>query len=194
MNNKQLIISFIAIMFSSQIFSQKRVMLYIDYGFMFGLQEKFDDFTLSRNDYKMSGNSLHLTALYPLSENISVGAGMGLDRYEHPGYNTMPFFATAHISPIKTNHDIYAFSNIGYSIGGNTFAKGAMWDIGIGYKWMIKPKFGITFKLGYNLKSTTATNSSDIASDTSIAEFEIQNIDNINHTRHSIIIGTGIIF
>lgn len=191
MNKKLLLISFVFSLFSLYGFSQKKVMVNIDYGYLLGLKEKFDDWSLSRSDMKMSGNSLHVSALYPVSESISLGAGVGLDRYLKPEYNTMPIFAAARFAPLSSYRDIYAFTNVGYSIGGDNYANGALFDIGIGYKWMVKPKFGITFKLGYNMKVTSGGSNADLPEDIS---FSFVSINNVDHTRHSLVIGAGVIF
>ena len=37
----------------------------------------------------MYGNPLHLSALYNFTQQLSAGVGVGADRYENPGYNTL---------------------------------------------------------------------------------------------------------
>jgi Uncharacterized conserved protein len=163
---------------------EQKLRFYIESSYLFGLVEKGDGFKINRSDSKMNGLSLHLSALYSLSKVISIGGGLGLDRYNNPGYNTLPFFLSMHCMPISMNRNIYAFTNIGYGIGGGDFTKGKMCDLGIGYKLIIKQSFGLNFKLGYNLKSINSE----------VKDFwGTTNLGTIDRDRHSIFIAFGAI-
>ncbi|MFS2583734.1 hypothetical protein [Bacteroides uniformis] len=133
--------------------AQSKVNVFLDYQYRFGLHEKLENYSISRGKSHMYGNALHLSALYNFTKQFSAGAGIGADRYESPGYNTFPLFASVHFSPFKRHAGFYVFTNIGYAL----FAKqgtynGWMFDVGIGYKKMFSRHFGLNFQLGYNWK------------------------------------------
>lgn len=101
----------------------------------------------------MYGNALHLSVLYNFTKQISAGAGIGADRYESPGYNTFPLFASIHYSPLKQHTNFYVFANVGYALFGKQETyNGWVVDLGVGYKKMFSRHFGLNFQLGYNWK------------------------------------------
>ena len=160
--------------------AQSKMNVILDYHCQLGLSETGGGYTISRKDSKMYGNSLHLSAMYNFTKRFATGVGIGADRYENPGYNTFPVFASLHYSPLqKILPDAYAYTNLGYAvICKNDIYKGLMWDLGFGYKKMFRPHFGINFQLGYNLK-----------------EFHDNRMEYIlDRTRHSISFGIGLIF
>lgn len=161
----------------------QKVRVYIETSYLHGLVEKGDGFKITRSNSNMSGLGLHLSALYSFSEVIAAGAGLGLDRYNNPGYNSLPIFASLQCMPLS-NRNIYAFTNLGYGIGGGDFTKGGMCEIGVGYKLIIKQSFGLNFKLGYNLKQIN----------TEVKDFwGTTNLGKIDRNRHSIFISFGAI-
>lgn len=165
-------------------FAQSKINIFLDYHYQFGLFEKAG-YSISRKDSKMYGNSLHLSTLYNFTQQLSAGVGVGADRYENPGYNTFPLFASLHYAPLKKHTDLYAFTNIGYAvIGKQETYTGMMWDLGIGYKKMFRSHFGLNFQFGYNLKQFRNINS-DVTSDIMQRE---------NSTRSSLSLGIGVIF
>lgn len=156
--------------------SQERFHVMVDYHYNLGLSENFFGYTLSRGDAKMYGHSLHISALYRLTSKFAIGAGMGADHYANPDYNTFPLFATAHYAPLSRTPDVYLYSNAGYGIiKGVNAVGGLLWDIGVGYKKMVRKHFGWNFQCGYNLK-----------------EFGFDEGD--SNWRHSISLGVGLIF
>ncbi|UVO84262.1 hypothetical protein NXV32_11105 [Bacteroides fragilis] len=62
-------------------FAQSKINIFLDYHYQFGLFEKAG-YSISRKDSKMYGNSLHLSALYNFTQQLSAGVGVGADRYE----------------------------------------------------------------------------------------------------------------
>lgn len=70
--------------------SQSRFHIELDCHYIFGLSERGEFANFSRNEYKMYGNSLHLSGNYKFSDAWSAGIGIGADRFENPGYNTFP--------------------------------------------------------------------------------------------------------
>ena len=124
----------------------------LDYHYNLGLTERGDLHKSNRSDLKMYGNSIHLSGLYNLDQQWAVGIGLGFDRYENVGYNTLPIYATCHFAPLQHVPSAYIYTNLGYAIGGSDFTKGMLFDLGLGYKLMLKRHFGFNFQLGYNLK------------------------------------------
>ena len=185
------------LLFSSSVKGQSLFHIILDYHYNLGLNEKGYHYSYYRGEWKMYGKSLHISALHDFSPRLSLGAGMGLDRYENPGYNTFPIFLTGQYFPMTGNLiNSYLFTNIGYAIGSEKhFNQGYLWDIGIGYKKMFKKHFGLNFQLGYNLKQIkdipfyvfqeSANNNN---------EYSITYIGEKNSIRHSITIGIGLIF
>jgi hypothetical protein len=175
MNTKFLKLIFILTLlgtYPSCVFSQSKINVFLDYHYQLGVSER-GEYNLSRKDCNMYGNSLHLSAMYNFSKKFSAGLGIGADRYENPGYNTFPVFASVHYSPLNNLHSVYTYTNFGYAVTNkNDIYSGAMWDLGVGYKKMFRTHFGLNFQIGYNLK-------------------RFQSID---RTRHSIAFGIGVIF
>lgn len=161
-----------------------KIRFYVETSYLYGLVEKGDGFKITRSNSNMSGMGLHLSALYSFSKVFSAGVGLGLDRYNNPGYNSLPIFTSLQCMPLSVNRNIYAFTNIGYGIGGADFTKGGMCDLGIGYKLIIKQSFGLNLKLGYNLKQINSE----------VKDFwGITNFGKIDRNRHSLFIAFGAI-
>lgn len=188
---KKIILVAFATILSVNILAQKKISFNADVAYLFGLQERTDYGNFSRSDFDMSGASLHLSALYKISDSFSAGAGIGLDRYDHPGYNTLPIFLKANYSPLKSCRELYLFSDLGRCIGTSDFIKGTMLDAGFGYKINLKNNWRINFKLGYNVNWAEGKNKTIIPND---VDFQYVSFDEIDHTRHSLFIGLGIEF
>lgn len=175
------VLSFLVL--AGPVFSQSKFQVSLDYHHYLGFYEKGKGYTFHRKDYKMHGNSLRLSGIYFLSQRLGIGAGIGADRYEEPGYNTFPVFTTMHFSPLKHYIPFYLFISPGYALKTNNSFQGAVCDLGAGYKRMFKKHFGMKFDLSYNLK-----NFRDKAYDTNGKQFTY------TATRHSLSIGLGFIF
>jgi hypothetical protein len=150
---KRTIIFAVFIILSLQhISAQSRFRIELDYGYMFGLTERDDSYKISRSLYKMHTNSIRLSGIYRLSTLISLGAGIGLERYEEPGYNTFPVFAILRYTPLSSLPKGYIYTDLGYSMKTSTMTPGLLWDLGIGHLWMFRKHFGLKAQAGYNLK------------------------------------------
>lgn len=77
---------FFLVYYVQDLSSQSRFHIELDYHYMFGLSERGEFANFSRNEYKMYGNSLHLSGNYKLSDTWSAGIGIGVDRYENTVY------------------------------------------------------------------------------------------------------------
>ncbi len=186
---KMTLTSFI-IVFSSALHSQaqSKVNIFLDYHYRLGLYEIHKPYNISRKESKMYGNSIHLSVLYNITKQISAGIGMGADRYENPSYNTFPLFASAHYSPLKKHTNFYTYTNVGYAIVGKQETyKGAMWDLGVGYKKMFRRHFGLNFQVGYNWKQFQNVPSYVMIEDAMLPSRN-------DNTRSSISLGLGLIF
>ncbi|KUK57016.1 MAG: hypothetical protein XD81_1751 [Bacteroidetes bacterium 38_7] len=182
MNKIIVCLLFFLVYCAQELSSQSRFHIEVDYHYMFGLSEKGEIADFSRNEFKMYGNSLHLSGNYKLSEAWSTGIGIGSDRYENPGYNTFPVFATLQYFPLQTIPKGYVFTDVGYAFKTSTAVPGFLWNLGIGYKHMFRYHFGIKMQLGYNFKHLKNS------------LLDTDNMNFYSRYRHSFIIGMGVIF
>jgi len=192
MKKKIIILAVIAQCFigSYQVSAQSKIHFVTDIHYLYGLSETSSYLTITRKDVNLYGKSLHLTSLYDFSKSISAGIGIGADRYENPGYNTFPIFASLHYTPFITSHPrTYLFTNLGYGIKTSDAHSGLMFDAGIGYKKMFSRRFGLNFQLGYNLKQINETPLYISTSDS-----QSWNLISVTSVRHSLSLGVGVIF
>lgn len=183
MANKIIISAFLLLMYSVQdLSSQSRFHIELDYHYMVGLAEKGEIVDYNRDLFQLYGNSLHISGIYKLSDAFSTGVGIGADRYESPGYNTFPVFATLQYFPLQTIPSGYVYTDVGYALNRSTTIPGFLCNLGIGYKHMFRKHFGLKAQLGYNYKHLK--NSTLFLDDNQF----------YSTYRHSINIGLGIIF
>lgn len=190
------ILAALSLMYPGMVASQSRFHVVLDYHYNWGLNESGYHYSLSRHDMEMYGNSLHLTAFYKAAKRLSLGIGIGADRYESPSYNTFPLFVSGHyqLLPVRLPGG-YVYSNLGYSIGreGNT-TKGWLGDLGLGYKKMFRKHFGLNFQLGYNLKQFKGIPTYDVVIIPGAEpDFEVLYLGEKNSLRHSLSVGIGLI-
>lgn len=175
------ILLFLALSPATEARNPCRFHIVLDYHYNLGLHERcFGQSLTPGNGYRMRGNSLHLTALYDVTALVSVGAGIGADRYEEPGYNTLPLFGTLRYRPIRKFLDTYLYTDLGYGLGKreNSIYPGWMWNLGIGYTKMFRRHFGLNLQCGYNFKT-----------------FNIQTCHTAkSNIRHSLAFGIGLVF
>ena len=175
---------------SYQVSAQSKIHFVTDIHYLYGLSEKSSYLTITHKDVNLYGKSLHLTSLYDFSKSISAGVGIGADRYENPGYNTLPVFASLHYTPFVITHPrTYLFTNLGFGIKNSYAHSGLMFDAGIGYKKMFGHRFGLNFQLGYNLKQINETPVYIPTADNQSYELVL-----VTSTRHSLSLGIGVIF
>jgi hypothetical protein len=124
----------------------------LDFGYMIGLAERGGAYHIDRALYNMHTNSLRLIGVYRLQGPFSLGAGAGMERYQEPGYNTLPVFATLRYTPLIRFPRGYVYTDVGYSIKTSTLTPGLLWDVGVGHQWMLRRHFGLKAQVGYNLK------------------------------------------
>jgi hypothetical protein len=162
--------------------AQPKFQAIIDYHYYFGLREHWPGYTVTRSDSKMSANSIRLSLLYSVTDQVALGAGAGLDGYGST--NTVPIFGLVHVAPLKSLPQAYAYGDLGYSPSGKNIEKGLLFDTGVGYKWMFHPYFGLNFQLGYNMKQFSYD----------VTYLSTQKRETERGYRHSLTFGVGLIF
>jgi hypothetical protein len=173
--------------FQAQAQADSKFRVLLDYKYMFGINEHGNCWNLSRKNAEMYGNSFRLSCLYSLSSQLFAGVGIGADRYEAPGRNTIPVFAAAHYNP-NMKLPIYFFSNAGFSLKTGTITPGFLMDLGIGHKHMFRKHFGLSFQFGYNFKR--------FKEDVFVINLDDGSLSYLDgkHTRHSLTCGIGLVF
>jgi hypothetical protein len=175
---------------SYQVSAQSKIHFVTDIHYLYGLSETNSYLTLTRKDVNLYGKSLHLTSLYDFSKSISAGVGIGADRYENPGFNTLPVFASLHYTPFVMTHPrTYLFTNLGFGIKNSYANSGLMFDAGVGYKKMFGRRFGLNFQLGYNLRQINESPIYIPAADNQSYDFTY-----VTSVRHSLSLGVGVMF
>lgn len=180
---RSIIVAIFITLFLQNAFSQSKIHAEVDFGYMIGFTERSNSYRINRSLYNMYTNSIRLSGIYRLSSSYSIGAGIGMERYENPGYNTLPVFASVRYTPVLSIPKGYIYTDLGYSIGTSTMTPGLLWDLGIGYQWMFRKHFGLKVQAGYNIKQ--------LKTDRWAYENTIQKV---NQWRHSLSLSTGIIF
>lgn len=193
MNTKRSVILIIGVLLflTPVVKAQSKFHIILDYHYNLGICEKYWKRTFDRGEYKMHGNSLHFTALYDITREISVGTGIGADRYEEPDYNTFPVYGTFRYRPLSGLQDGYVFTDLGYGLFKNdNVAPGWIWNAGIGYTKMFRKHFGLNFQLGYNLKEFGGIPSYEV----NLVNGEVNYVGKKNSIRHSVSFGIGLVF
>lgn len=175
----------------SAVKAQNKFHVVLDYHYNLGMSERYWGRTFNRENYKMHGNSLHLTALYDITSKVSAGVGIGADRYEEPGYNTFPIYGSFRYRPLQKMLNGYVFTDLGYGAFKNdNITPGWMWNAGIGYTKMFRKHFGLNLQLGYNLKEFGGIPSYEV----NLENGEINYVGKKSSIRHSISFGIGLVF
>lgn len=181
--NKIIVFAFVFFFNIAQDLSaQTKFHIELDYHYNLGLSESGKLVEYDRNDFKMYGNSLHLSGMFTLTEECTAGIGIGADRYENPGYNTFPVLATLQFFPLNTIPKGYIYTDMGYAIKTSTSIPGFLGNFGIGYKHMFRNHFGLKLQLGYNYKQLKK------------GLLDIDNMVYYTQNRHSIAFGIGVVF
>ncbi|MDC9724261.1 MAG: hypothetical protein PSN34_16040 [Urechidicola sp.] len=99
---------------------------------------------------------------YFISPNFSLGIGLGLDGYHDPNYNTLPVFFDIRVYLSDKEDSFYSYFDIGPTIklGGDNsqFRKGAMFNIGLGYKFNVTNNIFLISDIFYSHKTISLTN------------------------------------
>jgi|SRR5690606_8133261 len=113
------------------------------------------DNSITRTDVKgnsPNGNSLQTINGYFINPKISLGIGLGIERFNSPDANTFPIFLDVRYYLEDDYNSFYAFADAGFlSKLDNSFRKGGMLGGGIGYKFFINSNktIALVFDVGY---------------------------------------------
>lgn len=87
------------------------------------------------------GFSLQTINGYFINKNISLGIGIGLDRYNNPSANTLPLFLDTRYYFSEDSRSLYVLGNFGGLIKiENGTRRGSMINLGLGYKFPFNEK------------------------------------------------------
>ncbi|MCQ2127078.1 MAG: hypothetical protein MJZ06_06580 [Bacteroidaceae bacterium] len=201
MKKNVLSIIFIVLGIISLYAQDNRFSFNLEMGSFYGLKDKSDYWDYTRDDLDLGGASLHFTAYYNISDRMSAGLGIGLDKYTNFDFNTCPVYASFRYEPLENAQNLAVFADLGYGLKGGDadFAKGAMSDIGASYTWHFCKKMGLVLKLGYNLKFAKTQEKFDMEEymkDESSHYFpnSFVQYSYFDHTRQSLFLGAGLEF
>lgn len=147
-------------LFAGKSANPSRFQYSIDYRYSLGLSQRALGMTVTRSDFEMHGNSVHVGVLYNISDLYSAGLGLGLDVYE-PSPNSLPVYASFRYRPVQTEiwKSAYCFTDLGYGIpvgDDDDYSSGCLFDLGVGWQQQFKRHFALDFKIGYNLRQFRA--------------------------------------
>lgn len=201
MKKTVLSIIFIVLGYISLYAQDNRFSFNLETGLFYGLKDKSDYWDFTRDDMDLSGASLHFTAYYNISDRMSAGLGIGLDKYTSFDFNTCPVYASFRYEPFESASNLAVFADIGYGLIGSDadFAKGTMSDVGASYSWYFCKKIGLILKLGYNLKLVKTQANFDVEEymkDESSQYFpnSLVPYSYFDHVRQSLFFGLGLAF
>ena len=171
--------------------AQSKFHIDLDYHNNIGLSENMFGHNYGPSDFNMGGHSLRLGARYDVAEKLSVGGGIGLDRYTGDDFNTMPIYATLRYKPFKKLAGAYAFTDLGYAIDPSfgDFHKGFTGKLGVGYTINLAKNFGLNFQVAYDYKDFRNVWYGYISTESNMPIFYESNA-----TRHSLSLGVGVTF
>lgn len=101
---------------------------------------------------KSHGNGLQTINGYFITNNLSVGLGIALERFNNPNANTFPIFLDTRYYLINGYNTFYVFGDLGLLAKlDNTFRKGGLLNCGLGYKFFIDPRksLAVVTDIGY---------------------------------------------
>lgn len=96
-----------------------------------------------------------------ISENFSLGVGVGLDGYRKPTFNTLPVFVDIRFYLEETANSLFAFTDLGVALKlGETssFDRGGIFNLGGGYRFPISSKINLISEVYFSHKSLSLTN------------------------------------
>lgn len=92
----------------------------------------------SEKNSRSRGLSLNATGGYFLLNQLSVGAGLGLNRFNSPGMNGFPVYGDVRFYSTESGDGFYALLDAGAYLRLNDgFPKGSFARLGLGYKFRV---------------------------------------------------------
>lgn len=166
----------------------------LDYSYNLGLSAKLEGEKYKTGDVDLYGHALHLSVLYDCSPRVTLGVGVGIERYEEFADNTLPVFATLQYRPLHSLRNAYVFTDLGYGVINSShcsdMSSGWMGDLGVGYRKMWRKHLGWNARVGYDFRQFRGI-------DNNIWD-ETQGImtrgKDFTNYRHSLIFSLGLLF
>ncbi len=128
-------------------------------GFFYGLEAVYghaiqmhSDYIIDTDAYSPTGYGLKASANWFMNYNLSVGAGLGLLNYESPNMFTFPVTVNSQAYLNKGSNTPLAYVEAGYGVRFNhrTQDQGLLYEAGFGYRYRIKWRSFLVFKVGYH--------------------------------------------
>lgn len=122
----------------------------IEFSYGYSFAERNDIYGISYPQNN-SVSFLHAIAGYYVTENMSIGVGVGINGYSNPGLNNVPLFLDFRFHPLQSKKVILNGS-IGHALVTNetNLKAGALANISVGYHLFKIKKVSIVPAIGYN--------------------------------------------
>ncbi|HCT94143.1 MAG: hypothetical protein A2X19_03205 [Bacteroidetes bacterium GWE2_39_28] len=115
-------------------------------GATFEVKPTHDD----NSDKNMFSTNYRLGASYFLIPNVSVGVGVGIDKFRNPKTKALPLYIDAKYYLFNARNTPFIFGTAGILGAVNDYyQKGNMFDAGVGYKLFAGDKVCLTATAGY---------------------------------------------
>lgn len=198
---KSVLLIFISLL-SSVAFGQSKFHFGMDYYYSLGLQEKEVELNEvdTRADYAMAGHTIRLTEWYDATDKFTVGLGVAMDHYVHPGYFSFPVVASCMWHPFDKAQRLFGFADLGYaahihSDNVNVFG-GMLGNVGIGCRVISLGKTDLNVRLGYNFRQFTGIPYENYAIVEEYGHQFLEYVSTDYHQshRHSLTLGAGLVF
>jgi hypothetical protein len=141
---------------NSQNNQTKKVWYGIDYSYGFGILYKGNLFSLNRSNSNGNMHVVDLRAMagYNISEQFSLGAGLGLAGYHSISFNTMPIFLDLRYNLPVQQRKFFLYTDIAFPLPVNSNVYSLfMDDFGIGCKIPCYKRMKFVPSIGYNFIS-----------------------------------------
>jgi hypothetical protein len=138
---------------NSQNNQTKKVWYGIDYSYGLGIQDRGDLFSLNRSNSNGNMHVVDLRAMagYNISEQFSLGAGLGLAGYHNNSFNTMPIFLDVRYNLPVQHRKFFVYTDVAFPLSVNSDVNSLfMDDFGIGYKIPCYKRIKFVPSVGYN--------------------------------------------
>lgn len=137
---------------------------------------------------KDTGHNFALEAGYMLTPRLSLGIGAGYERF-HTGtgqaVDLLPVYLHANYFYGKRRGGLFNYARVGTLIAADDNVKtGFTGGLGVGYRLMLRHRFGVDFKLGYDYSGARINRS----------VWEHQGFTASEWSRHSLSLGVGLVF
>jgi len=124
----------------------------------YGLTMKTDYWAVdAKNDFSPFNFGAKATANIFLTDNLSVGAGLGYNEYRDPQMRTIPLTVNLKYFTARQARSPFVYADGGYAMrtDADKQHKGPLYEIGIGYRHQLQRRYNfLLFKLGYSYFKT----------------------------------------